>query len=84
VELGNEYVVYEPNRRVGFTADSREARVEVTYLTEPAGTGTRATCRMRMEPHGLLAIARPLVAAGLRRDFRANFVALKTLLEQQH
>lgn len=83
MELTNEYVAYEPNRRVAFRGDSGSMRFEVSYLTEPTANGTKVTCQMQMEQGGLFGLAEPLMAHSLKRDFAANFRDLKALLENQ-
>ncbi|TLF78397.1 SRPBCC family protein [Nocardia cyriacigeorgica] len=81
LELTNEYVRFEPNREVAFTAATGPSRMEVSYRTEPEAGGTRLSCDMRMEQKGLFALADPLVARSLRKDFASNFANLKALLE---
>lgn len=82
LELTNEYVHFEPNKRVTFTGDGA-SRFEVSYLTEAITEGTKLTCRMQMEQGGLFGLAEPLIAGSLKRDFAANFRDLKTLLENR-
>lgn len=81
MELANEYVAFEPNKRITFNGDSGQLSFEASYRTESAGDGTNVTCEMQMHPRGLLRLAQPLIAAGLRRDFEANLRNLKDLLE---
>lgn len=81
MELTNEYVEYEPNKKITFNGDSGQMYFEVSYRTESAADGTRISCQMQMQPRGLLRLAQPLIAAGLRRDFKANLRNLKDLLE---
>jgi uncharacterized protein YndB with AHSA1/START domain len=82
LELTNEYIRYEPNKVITFTGDGA-ARFETSYLTEATPDGTKLTCKMQMEPGGLLGLAEPLIAATLRRGFASNFRDLKALLENQ-
>jgi uncharacterized protein YndB with AHSA1/START domain len=83
LELTNEYTKYEPNKQISFKGDSGPMRFETSYLTEPTTDGTKVTCQMQMEQGGLFALAEPLMAARLKRDFAANFRDLKRLLETQ-
>jgi uncharacterized protein YndB with AHSA1/START domain len=82
LELTNEYVKYEPNKLITFTGDG-SSRFEVSYLTEATAEGTKITCQMQMEQGGLFGLAEPLIARSLKRDFQANFLLLKRLLENQ-
>lgn len=81
LELTNEYVHYEPNKKITFVGASGPGRFVVSYLTDATTDGTRVTCQMQMEQKGLFTLGDPLVAANLRRDFAANLQNLRTLLE---
>jgi uncharacterized protein YndB with AHSA1/START domain len=83
LELTNEYTKYEPNKQISFKGDSGPMRFEVSYLTESTTDGTKLTCQMQMEQGGLFALAGPLMAGSLKRDFATNFRDLKKLLENQ-
>jgi uncharacterized protein YndB with AHSA1/START domain len=80
-ELENEYVVFEPDRLITFRAISGSMPLEASYIFEPAGTGTKLTSAIAMQAAGFVALAEPLIAAGLRREMRANFARLRELLE---
>ena len=82
LELTNEYVTFVPNQQITFAGDGA-SRFEASYLTEATPEGARLICRMQMEQGGLLGLAEPLIAAGLKRDFATNFRKLKSLLENQ-
>jgi uncharacterized protein YndB with AHSA1/START domain len=81
MEADNEYVAYEPNERIAFKTTSGPVRMEASYLFEPMAEGTRLTSAIEMDASGLLSLAEPLIAAGLRREMRTAFRALKDLLE---
>ncbi|GAF45378.1 SRPBCC family protein [Rhodococcus wratislaviensis] len=66
---------------ITFTGASGPGRFEVSYLIEETAKGIRLSCHMRMEQKGLFALADPVVAASLRRDFAANLRNLEALLE---
>jgi uncharacterized protein YndB with AHSA1/START domain len=83
MEADNEYVAYEPNERVAFKTTSGPVRLEASYLFEARPAGTLLTSRIEMDASGLLRIAEPLIAAGLKRDMKAAFRALKDLLESR-
>jgi uncharacterized protein YndB with AHSA1/START domain len=83
MELTNEYIKYEPNRRVTFKGESGSMRFETSYLTESTTNGTKLTCQMQVEQGGLFGLAEPMIAKSFKRDFEANFRTLKALLESQ-
>jgi len=82
MEGTNEYVAYEPDRLVTFRTTSGPP-LEASYFFEPAGTGTRLTSRVQLHGSGLFGLIEPVVAAGLRREMKAAFPALKALLESR-
>lgn len=79
----NEYVAYEPDRIVTFKTTSGPVPMEASYLFESASGGTRLTSRIEMQGAGLFGLLEPVIAAGLRREMKAAFPALKTLLEKR-
>jgi uncharacterized protein YndB with AHSA1/START domain len=81
MEADNEYVAYEPNKLITFKTTSGPVRLEASYLFEPTAEGTRLTSRIEMDASGFMSLAEPLIAAGLRREMKAAFRALKNLLE---
>jgi hypothetical protein len=83
MELTNEYIKYEPNKQVTFKGESGSMRFEASYLTEPTTNGTKVISQMWMEQGGLFSLAEPMIAKNLKRDFEANFHALKALLESR-
>jgi uncharacterized protein YndB with AHSA1/START domain len=83
MEAENEYVAYEPNRRITFKVTSGPMRAEASYLFEAVAEGTRVTSTIEMDASGLLSLAEPLIAAGLRREVNAAIPVLKDLLENQ-
>ena len=83
LDADNEYVAYEPNKRIVFKTTSGPVRLEASYLVEPAAGGTRLTSRLEMDASRFLSLAEPLIAAGLRREMKAAFRVLKTLLEDR-
>ena len=83
LEADNEYVAYEPNKRIAFKTTSGPVRVEASYLVEPASGGTRLTSRVEMDASRFLSLAEPLIAAGLKREMKAALGVLKGLLEER-
>jgi uncharacterized protein YndB with AHSA1/START domain len=83
LEADNEYVVYEPNRRIAFKVTSGPMRAEASYFLEAVAEGTRVTSTIEMDMSGILSIAEPLIAASLRREVKAAIPVLKDLLENR-
>jgi len=79
--VDNEYVAFEPGRRIAFRTTSGPMPLEASYLVEPAEGGARVTSTIEMDASGFLALAEPLIAVGLRREMDAAFRELKKLLE---
>ena len=82
MEATNEYVAYETDKIVTFKTISGPP-LEASYLFAPSGTGTRITSRVQLHGSGLFGLIEPVVAAGLRREMKAAFPALKALLESR-
>jgi uncharacterized protein YndB with AHSA1/START domain len=79
--LTNEFTRYEPDTLVVFEIFGTMPG-QASYIVEPSGTDRAwLTSRLDMRPSGLLRLAEPLMAAGLKRDVKANLAALKGLLE---
>ena len=83
MEADNEYVAYEPNRRIAFKVTSGPMRAEASYLFEAVPEGTKVTSTIEMVTSGFLSLAEPLIAASLRREVKAAIPVLKDLLENQ-
>jgi uncharacterized protein YndB with AHSA1/START domain len=83
MEAGNEYVAFDPNKLITFKTTSGPVRMEASYLFEPTAEGTRLTSTIEMDASGLLSLAEPLIAAGLKREMKAAFRVLKDLLERR-
>ena len=83
MEASNEYVAYEPNERITFKITSGSARMEASYFFEVVDDGTRLTSRIEMDASGFMSLAEPVIAAGLKREMKAAFRALKDLLENR-
>ena len=77
----NEYVAFEPGRRVVFRTTAGPMPLEASYIVEPAEGGARITSTIAMDASGFLSLAEPLIAVGLRREMDAAFRALKEVLE---
>jgi uncharacterized membrane protein len=82
MEASNEYVAFEPNKLITFKSTSGPVAFEASYLFESVAGGTKVTSRIEMDAKGLLSLAEPLIARGLRREMDAAMVTLKGLLDQ--
>lgn len=81
LEVTTEFIGYDPNRIVTFTANSGPLRVETSYITEGTPKGTRLTCQMQMEQGGLFSLAEPLMARSVKNGIATEFLTLKAMLE---
>lgn len=81
LEANNEYIAYEPGKLITFKSTSGPVPLEASYLFEAVAGGTKVTSRIEMDAKGLLSLAEPLIARGLRREMDAAFIAVKELLE---
>jgi len=79
----NEYTRYDPNELVAFSWTGPMPG-QASYAVQPAGlNGTKLVSQLEMQGRGLLRLAEPILAAGLRRDVEANLDTLKRLLESE-
>jgi uncharacterized protein YndB with AHSA1/START domain len=79
----NEYTRYDPSELVAFSWTGPMPG-QASYIVQPVGpAGTRLVSRLEMQGHGLLRLAEPVMAAGLRRDVAANLETLKLVLESE-
>jgi hypothetical protein len=76
----NEYIAWEPGRRVTFRTTSGPGLL-ASYIVDSTAGGARLTTTMELDVSGLMSLAEPLVAVGLRRDVDANLGRLKRILE---
>jgi len=83
VESDVEFVAYEPDQKIAFKSISGDTPFEQTFLFESMPEGTRLTSRIELQTTGLMGMAEPLVASGLKRETAANINALKALLESR-
>jgi hypothetical protein len=83
VESVIQCTTYEPDKKIVLKTISSSWPYEDTYLFESVAGGTRLTNRLALQTSGLMAMAGPLISAGLRLDMKANFATLKDMLENQ-
>ena len=56
MEATNEYVAYDPDKRITFKTTSGPVRLEASYLFESTAGGTKLTSRIEMEAAGLFGL----------------------------
>ena len=78
-----QYTTYEPNKKVVFKSISGSSPFEQTFLFESTAEGTRLTTRLELQTSGLMGLAKPLIASGLKREVDTNFGILKDILESR-
>jgi uncharacterized protein YndB with AHSA1/START domain len=76
----NEYVAFEPGKRVAFRTTSGP-RLLASYAVTAVPEGTRLTATMEVDFSGIMSVAEPLVARALSRDVVANLARLTSILE---
>lgn len=76
----NEYVAFEPGKRVAFRTTSGPGLL-ASYTVTAMPDGTRLTAMMELDVSGILSVAEPLVSRALSRDVVANLARLKSILE---
>lgn len=83
MEATNEYIAYEPNKKITFKTTSGPVRLEASYLFESTADGTKVTGLIEMQAAGLFGFAEPLIAKSLDRESDAAMTELKRLLESR-
>jgi uncharacterized protein YndB with AHSA1/START domain len=76
----NEYVAFEPGKRVEFRTTSGP-RLLASYAVTAVPEGTRLTATIELDVSGIMSVAEPLVARALTRDVVANLARLTSILE---
>jgi len=81
VRSSYQVTAFEPGR--GFTGTMTSPMFGFTeqYRFEPDHGATRVTMTAVVEPHGIFRLLTPVMAAGVRRQVRADHRRLKTVLE---
>jgi len=83
LESGIEFVTYEPNKKIAFKSISGTSPFEQSFIFESTVEGTRLTTRLELQTGGLMGLAEPLIASGVKREMVANFGDLKDMLESR-
>jgi uncharacterized protein YndB with AHSA1/START domain len=78
-----QYTTYDPNKKVVFKTISGSSPFEQTFLFESTAGGTRLTTRLDLETSGLMGLAQPLIASGVKREVDESFGILKGMLESR-
>jgi Polyketide cyclase / dehydrase and lipid transport len=73
---------FEPGRGFEGTMTSPVLGFCERYCFDPAGDGTRVSMSATAEPRGLFRPLAPVMAAGIRRQVKADHRRLKTVLER--
>jgi uncharacterized membrane protein len=76
-----QFTAFELNKKIVFKSISGSSPFEQTFLFEPMAGGTRLTTRLALQTSGLMGLAQPVIASGLKREVDENFGILKELLE---
>jgi uncharacterized protein YndB with AHSA1/START domain len=76
----NEYVAFEPGKRVEFRTTSGP-RLLASYAVTAVPEGTRLMATIELDVSGIMSVAEPLVARALTRDVVANLTRLTSILE---
>ncbi len=78
----NEYVVFEPGKRVAFRTTSGPGLL-ASYAVTAVPEGTHLTATIELDVSRIMSVAEPLVARVLGRDVVANLARLKSILESR-
>jgi uncharacterized membrane protein len=83
VESVIEYTTYEQDEKISMKSISGNSPFEQSFLFESTKEGTLLKTKLDLQTSGLMGLAKPLIASGLKREMDANFRNLKNLLESQ-
>lgn len=76
-----EVTEFEPDRRLSIRGTLGPFHSEVTYLLQPAGSGTAVANTMHLQPSGPLRLVAPLAASRVKSAVAGNLRTLKEILE---
>ena len=77
LEIHPKVNVCEANRKFGFQVD-KPIPMEMLFVLEPSGSGTKLTMNADGEPGGFFGVAAPLLRRSLRDTMSSDLAALKT------
>ena len=78
-----EICAYEANRSFSIKSVSSQTPFVQNFVFKPEAGGVRLTTDLKLQAGGLMGLAEPLIAAGAKREFEADFDTLKDFLESQ-
>lgn len=78
-----DVVAFERPVRVTFRGQARSMEFDDVVTLAPAAGGTILRAAMEAHPHGLLKLMTPAVRRVMQRQFAANWLGLKAILEQE-
>ncbi len=83
MELGDEIVEYEPNRRLAVrtTSPLLESISRTSFVQVSDPDRTRLHYEIEARPHGFVKVLAPLLAPRIRKQFLADVANLKRMLE---
>jgi uncharacterized membrane protein len=81
IESSYQVTAFEPERSFEGTMTSPMFGFSEQYLFEPDDQATRVSMTAAVEPHGVFRFLTPVMAAGVRRQVRADHRRLKAALE---
>lgn len=76
-----ELVAFERPSRVTFRAASKIVRFDDDVTLAAENGGTRLVAVMEAAPHGVMRLLAPVMGRTMRRQFAANWLALKRVME---
>jgi len=82
IESSYQVTAFEPGRGFDGTMSSPAFGFTEQYRFEPDRDATRVSMTASVEPRGLFRLLGPVMAAGVRRQVRADHRRLKTVLER--
>jgi Polyketide cyclase / dehydrase and lipid transport len=81
-EEGFEVTGFEPARRLEIEGRIGPFRARISYLLDPAGSGTRLRNAVDLASAGLSTLVAPLATSRVKKAVAANLDTLKQLLEK--
>lgn len=83
-EMVTEVSVLESNRKIGYrTLPGDSMNAYGAYEFVPVPEGTRLTLDFTLDPGGLMKLAEPFIASGLKRNIGAGLENIKRVLESE-
>ena len=79
-----QVTAFDPGRGFDGTMTSPVFGFTERYRFEPDHDATRVQMTASAEPHGIFRLLAPVMAAGIRRQVKADHRRLKALLEHRH